>query len=298
MTEVLSQFSDALAATVEQAAHSVVQVNARKRLPATGIIHSADGIILTSHHVVQREDNITVGLPNGETVAAEFVGRDETTDLAILRVQADSLTPARWASPDTLRVGHIVVALGRPGDKILATQGIISALDEAWRTRAGGHIDTYVQTDVVMYPGFSGGPLVAASGEFIGLNTSGLSRGTSLAIPAPTLVRVAESLLEHGHIKRGYLGVGTQPVRLPSQVAEELSQETGLLTVSVEPDSPAEQGGLYVGDIIVALDGDSVKHIDGLLAMLGSIKIGDTAAVTVVRGGQTETLNVTIGERP
>src|SRR5205807_230237 len=144
------------------------------------------------------------------------------------------------------RVGHLVLALGRPGGKVLSTLGIVSAIGEGWRTRGGGDLDSYLQTDVVMYPGFSGGPLVDASGQVIGLNTSGM-RGANLTIPVTTVQRVVSALLAHGRVKHGYLGVGAQPVKLPAALAQQLGQETALLLASVEPDSPAEKGGLLLG---------------------------------------------------
>ena len=147
--------------------------------------------MVTAHHVVKRDENITVGLPNGDTVAASLVGRDPTTDLAVLRADA-ALTPAEWSEPESLRVGHLVLALGRPGRTVQATLGIVSALGDQWRTPAGGTVDRYLQTDVVMYPGFSGGALVDAAGKVLGVNSSALMRGTSLALPVPTLRRVVE----------------------------------------------------------------------------------------------------------
>jgi S1-C subfamily serine protease len=296
MTQVLPNLSEALAATVEAAGAGVVRVEARRRLPASGIVWSPDGVIITAHHVVEWDENISVGLPDGQTVPGTLVGRDPTTDLAVLRAQATGLTPPAWAEPDDLRVGHLVLALGRPGRTVQATLGIVSALGESWRTPAGGRLDRYLQTDVVMYPGFSGGPLVDAAGGVLGLNTSALLRGISLAVPTLTLRRVVETLLAHGRVRRGYLGVGAQSVRLPAALGERLGQETGVLLVSVESGSPAEQGGLLLGDTIVTLDGQPVRHMDDLLALLSSDRVGAAVPVRVVRGGQVQELTVTIGE--
>lgn len=297
MSEMLHTLSEALAGAVESIGESVVRVEARRRLPATGIVWSADGVIVTSSHVVKHDNNITVGLPNGERVAAALVGRDTTTDLAVLKAEAAGLKPPIWADAALLKVGQLVLALGKPGKTVQATLGVINTLSDAWRAPAGGHIDRYVQTDVTMYPGFSGGPLVGARGEVIGLNTSRLLHGASITLPAPTLARVVNALLEHGHIKRGYLGVGTQPVRLPQAAAEELEQETGLLLVSVEAGGPADQGGLLTGDIIVRFGGEATRHRDALLAYIGGDRVGKTVEVGVVRGGEFKTFDVTIGER-
>jgi S1-C subfamily serine protease len=297
MTTVLQTLSQEMAATVEAAGPAVVRVEGRRRVPATGVVWSADGLIVTAHHVVSRDERITVGLPDGSTRPAALVGRDPSTDLAVLRADGGGLTPAAWASGDGLGVGQLVLALGRPGRSVQATLGIVSALGESWRTPAGGQIDRYLQTDVVMYPGFSGGPLVDASGQVLGLNTSALLRGISVTVPAATVRAVAETLLAHGHIRRGYLGVGAQPVRLPEALAGQIGQETGLLIASVEPGSPADSGGLMLGDTIVALDGHPVHHMDDLLALLGGDRAGKAVPVRVVRGGQVQDVTVTIGER-
>ena len=296
LSENLNGFSEALADVVESAGASVVRVEARRRMSATGIVWSDDGLIVTAHHVVTRDKDINIGLPNGESVSAELVGRDPTTDIALLRVDGSVGTPATWAEDGATRVGNIVLALGRPGRTVQATLGIISALGDGWRTHAGGNIDRYMQTDVVMYPGFSGGPLVNAAGQFVGLNSSALRRGVSMTLPAITLSRVASVLLEHGRVRRGFLGIGAQPVRLPEGVATELDRETGLLIVSVEPNSPAEQGGLLLGDTVLALDGEPVRHIDDLLQLLVGDRVGNDVPVQVLRSGTMQSLNVTIGE--
>jgi S1-C subfamily serine protease len=298
MANVLANLSNDLAATVEAASPNVVMVDARHRLPASGIVWSADGVIVTAFHVVERDDNINIGLASGQTVPAALVGRDPTTDLAVLRAQASGLTPPAWANADDARVGHLALALGRPGETVMATLGIISALEKAWRTPTGGQLDRYIQTDVVMYPGFSGGPLVDARGQVVGLNTSALLRGISLTIPASTIRRVVEALLAHGRIRRGYLGVSAQAVRLPDALAQQLGQETGLLLASVEPDSPAGKAGLLLGDTIVTLDGQPVRHLDDLLALLSSDRVGKAVPVRVVRGGQSQEVTVAIGEQP
>ncbi len=294
---VLSDLSNALATATETAGVGVVRVEARPRLPASGIVWSADGVIVTAHHVVEQEDSIGIGLPDGKTTTAKLVGRDPTTDLAVLRAQSGNLTTRTWADPAALKVGHLVLALGRPEQNVMATLGVVSALGDAWRTPAGGRLDRYLQTDVVMYPGFSGGPLVDANGQFIGLNTSALLRGVSITVPATTLRSVVETLLTKGHIRRGYLGVGAQPVRLPDALAKQLGQETGLLAVSVEPGGPAEHAGIFMGDTLVALDAQPIRHLDDLLAALSSDRVGATVTARVVRGGQLREVSVVIGER-
>jgi len=297
MSEILKGLSEDLADAVAKADPYVVRVEARNRLPASGVVWSRDGVIVTTHHVIERDDNIKVGLADGREVAATLVGRDPSTDLAVLRADADGLPEPAWAEPDRVRVGHLVLALGRPGSGVLATHGIVSAHGKSWRTRGGGAIDSYLQTNVVMYPGFSGGPLIDSGGGVLGLNTSALMRGVPLVVPAPTVKRVAETLLSHGRIRRGYLGVGAQPVRLPEGLAGETGQETGLLLVSVEPGSPAESAGLLLGDTIVSVDARPMRLVDDLLSFLTGDRIGATAGVRLVRGGSLQEISVTIGER-
>ena len=292
MSTVLPDLSEALADAVATAGASLVRVEGRDRLPATGIVWDADGLILTAHHVLERDENINVGFEDGETAAAEVLGRDPGTDLALLRTPKRGSNVPTWAEPESLQVGHLALALGRPGATVQATLGIVSALGKAWRTSAGGPVDRYLQTDTVMYPGFSGGPLVDAQGRFIGLNSSALVRGVSITLPAPTLNRVAKDLQEHGSVRRAYLGVGAQPTRLPDALAEELGQETGLLLVSVEQGSAAEKGGLFVGDTLVSLGESPVRHMDDLFNALDGDRIGKPLTVRILRGGESVELTV------
>jgi len=297
MSTVLSTLSDGLAAAVETAGQSVVRVDARQRMSASGIVWSADGLIVTAHHVVERDDEIAIGLPDGSGATATLVGRDPTTDLALLRATGTNLTPPAWVEDADLRVGQLVLALGRPGNTMQATLGIVSALGESWRTGAGGAIDRYVQTDVTMYAGFSGGPLVDVAGRVVGLNSSALLRGVSPAIPVSTLRRVVDTLLAHGKVRRGYLGVSTQRIRLPGALAEKAGQETGLMIGQVVEGSPAEHGGLFLGDTIIAVAGEHVEDHDDLLSKLSGDRVGQTVPFSILRGGQVVEVSVVIGER-
>jgi len=298
MSSILGTLSENLATTVELAGPSIVRVEGRSRLPASGIVWSSDGVIVTANHALERDEGIGIGLPNGASTQASLAGRDPTTDIAVLRVQVTGLAKATWAEHTTLRVGHIVLALGRPGRTVQATIGVVSALGDAWRTAVGGRIDRYVQTDVTMCPGFSGGPLVSGAGQFAGMNSTALNRGAPVAIPHATIGRVVEAILAHGRVKRGYLGIGTYPVRLQGATAQQAKQETGLLVNSVEPGSPADIGGLLLGDIVIALEKQPVRFPNELLASLGGERVGKAVQVTVVRGGQVRDLSVIIGERP
>lgn len=298
MANALMDLSNDLASAVLAGGNAVVRVEARRRLAASGFVWAHEGLIITAHHVIEQDENIRIGLPSGDAIPATLVGRDPTTDLALLRVQGVTLAPSDWVEAQSVRVGHLVLALGRPGRSVQATSGIISALGESWRTPTGGRVDQYVQPDLSMYPGFSGGPLVAATGRIIGLNTTALLRGMTLTIPVSTIRRVVEALLAHGKIKRGHLGVGIQPARLPAVVANQLGQEAGLLVTSVEPESPAERAALLLGDTIVDLAGETVRYPDDLLAILSGDRIGTTVPVRVLRGGRLQELSATIDEHP
>jgi S1-C subfamily serine protease len=289
VSELFKNVSDALADTVEAASAGVVRVEGRRRLAASGIIWR-EGVIVAASHAVKRDDEVKVGTPSGEVMRATIAGRDKNTDIAVLRFESD-LKPAALAGDHAaLRVGHLVLALGRPGESVQATLGVVSAI-------GSGHMAGLIQTDVVMYPGFSGGPLVDASGKVQGMNTSGFMRGVSAAVSTTHVNRVVDVLLEHGRMKQGFLGVGAQPVRLPQTLAAELGPETGLMLASVESGSSAADAGLYMGDTIVALDGEPTPHLDALLMLLGGDRVGQTVPVKVIRGGQIHEINVTIGEK-
>ncbi len=302
MSNLVEDLSAATAALAESVGRSVVRVDGRRRMSASGVVWSADGLIVTAHHVVERDEELQVGLPDGSSAPATLVGRDATTDVALLRTTSGGLTPAQWVGAEgsaagDLRVGNLVLALGRPGKSVQATLGVVSALGGAWRTAGGGEMDRYVQTDVVMYPGFSGGALAVAGGRVAGINSSGLMRGVSLAVPAGTLKRVVESLLAHGNVPRGYVGVGVQPVRLAEALAQSVGQETGLMVMSVETDGPAAQAGLAQGDVILSVDDVATRHLDDLQALLMGGRAGKRVPVRFVRGGAVQTSTVVIGSK-
>lgn len=297
MTTDFATISKSAAAVVTQASPSVVRVDARRRHPASGIVWSADGLILTAHHVVRRDDEIRVGLSDGRELPATLVGRDPSTDLALLRVEATGLSAVEWREEGSLGVGELVLALGRPGQNVQASLGVISALGGAWRSMGGGKVSHYIRPDLVMYPGFSGGPLIDGEGKVIGLATSALTREGGIALSAATVQPVVETLLTQGRMRRGYLGVGVQPAKLPAAVAESLERETGVLLNSIETDSPAAAAGLLVGDILVALDGEAVERPEDLTLLLQGSQVGQTVSAQIVRGGTLTELSVTVGER-
>src|SRR5215208_2863028 len=297
MSNTLQEFSNGLSSAVEKGGASTVVVDARKRYPASGIAY-ADDLVLTADHVVTREENIKVLLPDGKSVSATIAGRDPGSDLALLRLAEKVLTPAKTS--DSFKVGQLVLALGRPNSAgMQASWGIVTAISGPARTFRGGMLDEYIQTETTPYPGFSGGPLVNADGEVLGLNTSGLTRGSSLTIPVSGAWRVAEALATHGSVKRGYLGVRTQPVDVSEAARQALKreQEHGLLVLWLEEGGPAEKSGLLVGDILVAISGQPVGDPDDLFSALNSDTVGKAVAVEVLRGGRPETVSVTVGER-
>ena len=292
----LPSLSNELAAAVEQAAGSVVAVNARPRLPSTGV-HWRPGIIVTADHTVQSVEDLTVSDREGRTMAATLVGRDPGTDLAVLRIQDTDLATAGLGNSDSLKVGHIVLAVGY-GPR--ASWGIVSAVGGRWRTWRGGEIDQLLRLDLTLYPGFSGGPLVDALGQVVGINTSGLSQRLELAIPASTVTRVADELIEKGHVTRAFLGVGLQPVSLPETARRALAgaPEIGMIVVRVQPEGPAAQAGLLLGDVLVSLDGIHVASTEAVLDAVAARRVGATVSATILRAGTPTDVSITLGERP
>jgi S1-C subfamily serine protease len=294
---VLAAFSDQLANAVEGAGRSVVRVDARGRQPASGIVWGADGLILTADHVVEREEDIAVGLPDGRSVGAKIVGRDPGTDIALLRAEAGNLDVVEQGPPP--RVGHVALVVARPGEGLATSIGVVSALTGPVRTWRGGRLQGLIRTDAVLYPGFSGGPLVDASGQITGMATSHFGQGAGFAVPLETIGRVTGSLLSHGRVRRGFLGVSSQPVAIPERLrtAAGVQQETGLLVVGVESGGPGERGGLLIGDVLIALNGQPTRHTEDLRGLLGQESVGQATPVRVIRGGQITELTVTVGER-
>lgn len=291
----LQELSTSMAAAVTESSAAVVRVEGRRRLAATGIVWSVDGLIITAHHVVERDDEIGIGLPDGSHVAATVVGREPGIDLAVLRATASDLPVAQWTDWSTLAVGQLVLALGRPGHQVQATLGIVSALGGEWQTHGGGKIDGYLQTDVTMYPGFSGGPLLSATGQFAGLNTSGLTRGASVTVPTQTLQRVVNTILTHGHVPRAYLGIGVQPVHIAEALQATVNQPVGLMVMSVEDTGPAAKAALYQGDVLLTIDGRSVQQVSDLQSVLQTTAVDSTVTVQLLRGGEVKEASVQVG---
>jgi len=299
----LLTFSKSLAKAVARVSPGVVAIDARRRVATSGIVWK-DGVIVSTNHTVRRNEEITVSLGDGRRLPASLVGRDASTDLAVLRVedQALGIDPAATTGHEELAVGHLTFAVGRIHRErgVTASFGIISALGDKWRTWRGGEIDRLIQPDVSIFIGFSGGALIDVEGRVIGINTTGLARGAGLTIPASTVNHVVDTLLEHGRIARPYLGVSLQPVGLPAELRSNLNlpNESALLVLSVEAEAPAGRGGMTLGDVLVTLDGASVADTYDVQTVLSRSKIGETVSATVLRGGVKHEITLTLAERP
>jgi serine protease DegQ len=298
-SSALAALSAELARAVATAGPSVVYVDANPRRDASGLVWD-EHTIVTIDHVLEREDEIDILLADGAKARATLAGRDPSTDLALLRTEA-TLVPAQRANPGELAVGHLVLALGRDEDGAPgATLGVVSSLDGPWRTWRGGDVDRFIRPDLNVYPTFSGGPLIDASGKAVGINTWGLSRRMALTIPVTTVERVVAQLARTGRIRRGYLGVALQAVRLPQNArsALGLTQESGAIVVDVAPDGPADRAGLLIGDVILAIGATTVADSDDVQRALGGDSVGTAQAVRVLRAGGRHELSIAIGERP
>lgn len=299
MANTLIEFSNNLADVVEHAGRSVIGVLEGGQRGVSGTLWRA-GIAVTAAHTIRGQQEVTVVLPAGGTATASVVGSDPSTDIAVLKLATNDATPAQFGDPAQLRVGHVVLAVGRRGEEGLSTSyGVISAIGGPWRTWQGGRVDRYLRLDLLPYPGFSGGPLVDVQGQVLGINTSG-PRRSMLTIPLATVDKVVKQLIEKGRVARGYLGAGLQRVRLPQsgKPSSAEKRDVGLLILTISPDSPADHAGLLIGDIVLALDGNTLTDTADLQAALDSESVGKAVRVQILRGGKPTEVNVTIGERP
>ncbi len=294
--DVLTTLSNQMADAVERVRPALVLVNGRQRQPASGVVFAPEHI-LSADHVIDREEDLTIETDDGRTLAAQLAGRDPVSDLALLKVAGLALDPA-VPTREPARVGQLVLAVGRPSSNgPMASLGIVSAIGGPLRTARGAVLEQFIQIDATPYPGFSGGPLIDPTGAVIGILTTGLINSVPLVVPAAAAWRTAETLAQQGHIKRGYLGISSQPVELPPAQRGGQAQERGLLIVRVEPNSPAARAGLLLGDVLVSIDGKPVADTDDLQAHLAGDRVGATVAVDVIRGGTPQTLSLTIGQR-
>ena len=288
MSTQLAALSNELAAAVKQAEPHVVAVHARPRFSSSGVFWKP-GVIVTAEHTIRREEEITVTLPDGNTVPATLAGSDAGTDIAVLRVEARLAGPPHAAAPAP---GTLALAIGRSEDSgVNASLGIISACSGEWRTWRGGQLDHYIRLDLNVFPTSDGGAVINTAGELIGVATTALSRIAGLAIPTATIERVAGQILTRGHVARAYIGVGLQPVELPEH-------HKGLIVLSLETGGPAAKAGVLVGDIFVAVGGRAVAETEDLQGALESTAPGQTVEAEILRGGDSRKIKITVGERP
>jgi S1-C subfamily serine protease len=294
--QTLLSLSNDLAAAVERAAPAIVAVHARPRLPSTGVLWRP-GIVVTAEHAVRVDEEIRVAWSDGRAAPATLVGRDPGTDLAVLRIAESDRLGAEIGDSAELKAGNLVLAVGY-GPRV--SWGVVSAVGGAWRTSRGGEVDRFLRVDLVLYPGFSGGPLVNASGKVAGLVTSGLSRQLELAVPTSTVTRVVDELLATGRVSRGYLGIGLQSVALP-EALKRLAPDSGargVIVVSIETDGPAARAGLMLGDVLVALEGTPLHDPGDVQAAVAGRKVGTAVTVSLIRAGAPLQVAVTLAERP
>lgn len=293
---ILTSISTALADVVDTAAAAVVQVRGRRARPTTGTVIANDRVLVVDH-TIDDEDEIVIRTGDGRTVGATLAGGDPATDLALLRAPALGISPLGDA-PEPARVGHLSLALGRaPSGRLVAGAGIISAVGATYRAGRGPQMDDLIITHAGPFQGFSGGAIVDTQARLIGVGNAGLARGTALVLPIRPARRVAEMLDADGRVRRGYLGLSGQMVRLAETQRAGRDVDAGLLVVGIAPDSPAARAGLFVGDIVIAFGGVAVSGPDDLVALLTADRVGKQVAMDLIRAGAARTLQVTVGER-
>ena len=290
ISSALTSLSNELVHAVQIAGESVVRIDDGTRLTASGSIWSSDGVIVATSHGVESDEGLTVETGDGKTYDATVVGRDLESDIALLKASGTGFKPFESVT-EVAPVGSLALAIGRPGNAGLqATLGIVGSIT---------HEGTVLHTDAILYPGFSGGALIDTQGRFAGLLNVGFGRGRGGAVAAGSVAQVVDSLQRHGSVPRGYLGIGSQPVAISDALQQKLgrTQNVGLLIVSVEPDSPADKSGIYVGDTIVALAGTPVGDPRQLRHALGQRSAGEKVGLEILRGGDGTHLEATLGER-
>jgi S1-C subfamily serine protease len=294
--DLLSAFSNQLADAIDAASPSVVQVQGRRR-PASGIVY-ADQVVLTTVRALGREDGLYVRRHDGRTLDAQLGGWDPATSLAVLNVPGLDTRPIAPASAAP-RVGHMAVAVARSwSNAVTASAGIVSIIGGPLPTGRRRAIDQVIRTTAPMHDGFAGGAFLDTSGELIGIPTAAAIRGLGVVIPAPIAWKTAATLVQHGSIKRGFLGVAGQPVALSEQQRSVHSREDGLLVVGVTNGGPAATAGLMVGDVVMDFDGRPIHSPEDLLDLLLGDRVGRPVALRVLRGTAAVDLDVTVGERP
>ena len=300
MVETVSSLvalSDATAQLVERAAISIVSVRGGGRWRSSGI-HWRSGIIVAAEEVLEHDENIELTLPGGRSVETSLVGRDPTTDVAVLRFQPDGLPTAAIAKAP-LRAGDVIFAVGNHGGTALAAFGTVALAGGAWRSSRGGTIDEFLRLDLTLSPAGEGGALIDAQGRVLGMTVLG-PRRRALAIPTSTIERAVDQLLARGHVFRAYLGAGLRSLRgeRRQDSTPASSGGRGVLIVDVDPEGPAKRAGLLVGDVITSWNDKAIDRVRDVVHLLGPESVSTTVGLGLVRGGATATLQMTLGERP
>jgi len=295
--DLLQQLSAQLATLSADAAQHVVRVDGRRHASSSGVVWSADGVVVTAHHTLERDEDVSVALPSGDSAPAEVLGRDPTTDVALLRVATPGLSPATWADEAGVAVGQLVVGVSRPGRTARVALGVVARAAGEFRAHRGGKVDRFVETSLPLHPGVSGSLVAGADGVAIGVATAGLVRGAAMVLPPTTLRRVVKSILAHGEVRRGYLGLATLPVPLPAPVREATGEHVGLLVTRIDPDSPAARAGIQLGDALLSFGDETLQDPGELLTLLAEDRIGDTVKMKLLRAGEARDVQVTIGAR-
>jgi S1-C subfamily serine protease len=297
-TNPLVAFSDQAAQLVDRIASSVVAVHGGGRGSSSGI-HWRSGVVVTAEEVLEQDEGIKITLRGGRQVEASLAGRDPSTDIAVLRFQPDGLPAATTADAVPLRAGHLVLAIGNHEGAPLASLGIVSMAGGAWHSLRGGTIDSLIRVDLALSPAAEGGALLDAQGRVVGMAVLGPRRRV-LALPTSTIDRVVDQLLAKGHVFRGYLGAGLQPLRRrrSSHDTQPSSSGRGVLIVSIDPDGPAARAGLLVGDIVMTWNAKPIDRVREVMQLLGADSAGNTVDLGLVRGGAPTGIKVVIGERP
>jgi S1-C subfamily serine protease len=297
---VLASLSDDLATAVQRAGRSIVAVHGRRRFPASGLAWSTNQVV-TASHVVERDSDLSITAPDGTQHAARLVGRDPGSDLAVLAIPEATLQPIERTPSGSLSAGHLVLAVGRPGTpEPIASFGAVSSVGGAWRTAQGGLLEAYIRADVALLPGLSGGALVDVRGRVVGMLSASLAGGDPVGVPVDSIDGIVQRILGGGTLRRAYLGVSTQPVELQELLRTRLGieQTVGLMLLGVEPGAPAERGGLFAGDIVLAIGGRTVEDGEALQMALGPEAIERSTPIRLVRGGALRDITLTPAARP
>jgi S1-C subfamily serine protease len=300
MSAQLVELSNALAQTTELAAASTVAVHTESRGSSSGVIWRA-GIVVTAEHALRRDEEIQLTLPDGRVVGAELAGRDASTDLALLKCAEAAPSTAKFGAVESLKPGHLTLVVGRTrASGPVAALGVVSLVATERRSWAGASLTPYVRLDVGLQPTAVGGAVVDAQGSVVGIVTPRFARFGAIIIPAPYVNRVVDTLLQKGHIPRGYLGVGLQTVRLPDALRNSLQrkEKTGAILLEVEPGGPAHKAGLLIGDILVSLAGQSIARFEDVQSHLQPENIGKALTAKIVRGGAVQEVSIAVAERP